>query len=94
METVKFPSGVSIPKMTPEEAERRSYLSKAMLDMMHLSPVGNPAACSGEGTYPVKGEVSDKFSTYPVFLSLPHDLGAPRMAILCILPQRLCGTQV
>lgn len=45
-------------------------------------------------TYPVKGEVSDKFSTYPVYLSLPHHLGAPRMAILCILPQRLCGTQV
>ena len=49
METVKLPSGVSIPKMTPEEANRRSYLSKEMLDMMHLSPVGNPAACSGEG---------------------------------------------
>ena len=49
METVKLPSGVSIPKMTPEEANRRSYLSKEMLDMMHLSPVGNPIACSGEG---------------------------------------------
>ena len=49
METVKLPSGVSIPKMTPEEANRRSYLSKEMLDMMHLSPVGNPVACSGEG---------------------------------------------
>ena len=49
METVKLPSGVSIPKMTPEEADRRSYLTKEMLDMMHLSPVGNPAACSGEG---------------------------------------------
>jgi len=49
METVKLPSGVSIPKMSPEEAERRSYLTKEMLDMMHLSPVGQPAACSGEG---------------------------------------------
>ena len=49
METAKLPSGVSVPKMTPEEANRRSYLSKDMLDMMHLSPVGNPVACSGEG---------------------------------------------
>ena len=49
METVKLPSGVSIPKMSPEEADRRSYLTKEMLDMMHLSPVGQPAACSGEG---------------------------------------------
>ena len=49
METVKLPSGVSIPKITPEEAERRCYLSKERLDMMHLSPVGQPAACSGEG---------------------------------------------
>ena len=37
METVKLPSGVSIPKMTLEEADRRSYLTKEMLDMMHLS---------------------------------------------------------
>ena len=49
METVKLPSGVTIPKITPEEADKRCYLSRAMLDMMHLSPVGQPAACSGEG---------------------------------------------
>ena len=45
-------------------------------------------------TYPVKGEASDKFSTHWGCLSLPHHLGATRIVILCILPQRLCGTQV
>ena len=44
-ETVKLPSGVSIPKLTPEEADRRCYLSKDMLNMMHLAPVGQPVAC-------------------------------------------------
>ena len=48
-ETVKLPSGVSVPKLTPEEADRRCYLSKDMLNMMHLAPVGQPVACSGEG---------------------------------------------
>ena len=48
-ETVKLPSGVAIPRITPEEADRRRYLSKDMLDMMHLAPMGQPAACSGEG---------------------------------------------
>jgi hypothetical protein len=35
--------------MSPEEADRRCYLSKDMLDLMHLAPVGQPVACSGEG---------------------------------------------
>ena len=50
-ETVKLPSGVEIEirKITPEEAERRCYLSKEMLNLMHLAPVGQPVACSGEG---------------------------------------------
>jgi len=48
-ETVKLPSGVTIPKLSPEEIERRCYLSKDMLDLMHLAPVGQPVACSGEG---------------------------------------------
>ena len=47
-ETVKLPSGAVIPKITPEEADRRCYLSQSMLDLMHLSPVGAPVACSGE----------------------------------------------
>ena len=49
METVKLPSGVTVPRITPEEAERRCYLSKDMLNLMHLSPVGQPVAVSGEG---------------------------------------------
>jgi hypothetical protein len=50
-ETVKLPSGgtVTIPKLMPEEAERRCYLTREMLDLMHLAPVGQPVACSGEG---------------------------------------------
>ena len=54
-ETVKLPSGVtiSLPRMTPEEAERRCYLTNEMLDLMHLAPVGQPAAFSGEAESPV-----------------------------------------
>ncbi len=50
-ETVKLPSGgtVTIPKLTPEEAERRCYLTREMLNLMHLAPVGQPVACGGEG---------------------------------------------
>ena len=48
-ETVKLASGAAIPRIAPEEAERRCYLSKTMLNLMHLSPVGDPVACSGEG---------------------------------------------
>lgn len=43
---------------------------------------------------PVKGEVSDKFSTYPVYLSLPHLLGHPGWQFSASFPKRLCGTQV
>ncbi len=35
---------LAIPRMTSEEADRRSYLSLASLERMHLSPVGDPVA--------------------------------------------------
>ncbi len=43
-ETMKLPSGVSIPRVTAEEADRRRYLSKQLLNVMHLSPMGDPVA--------------------------------------------------
>ena len=36
--------GLNVPRVTAEEADRRRYLSKALLDRMHLSPVGDPVA--------------------------------------------------
>ncbi len=48
-ETMKLPSGASIPRITSEEAARRSYLSKQLLNLMHLSPVGDPVAFDEEG---------------------------------------------
>ena len=84
-ETVKLPSGVTVPKITPEEADRRRYLSKDMLDMMHLSPVGQPVACSGEGDdltcvdvpdmllrYEVRGDVM-RISVPRAVIGLDHD---------------------
>ena len=50
-QTVKLPSGTTIPQITSEDAARRSYLSGEMLDLMHLSPMGEPVACSGEGEH-------------------------------------------
>ncbi len=43
-QTMKLPSGVSIPKVTREEADRRCYLTRELLNLMHLSPVGDPVA--------------------------------------------------
>lgn len=45
METIMdMVEGLNVPRVTAEEAERRRYLSKALLDRMHLSPVGDPVA--------------------------------------------------
>lgn len=54
-QTVKLPSGVTmeIPHLTPDEAERRCYLTHEMLDLMHLAPMGNPVAFSGDADAPV-----------------------------------------
>ena len=41
---MKLPSGASIPKVTREEADRRCYLTRELLNLMHLSPVGDPVA--------------------------------------------------
>ncbi len=46
---MKLPSGASIPRMTPEEADRRRYLSHALLNRMHLTPAGDPVAYSLDG---------------------------------------------
>ncbi len=48
-QTMKLPSGASIPRVTAEEAARRSYLSGELLNLMHLSPVGDPVAFDEEG---------------------------------------------
>ena len=48
-ESMKLPSGASIPRMTPEEADRRRYLSHALLNRMHLTPAGDPVAYSLDG---------------------------------------------
>lgn len=42
--TLDLVSELSIPRMTAEEADRRRYLSRALLNRMHLSPVGDPVA--------------------------------------------------
>ncbi len=46
---MKLPSGATIPCITPEEADRRRYLSSQLLDLMHLTPTSAPVACSEEG---------------------------------------------
>ena len=48
MEEIKLYSGVSIRRVTPEEADKRCYLSGTMLNRMHLSPVGDPVAYDTE----------------------------------------------
>ena len=48
-QTMKLPSGVTIAKVTAEEASRRSYLSMALLNLMHLAPEGDPVAYGEEG---------------------------------------------
>lgn len=47
-QTLKLPSGATIPCITPDEASRRSYLSRELLDLMHLAPTSDPVACSEE----------------------------------------------
>ena len=42
--TLDMVEGLNIPRVTAEEADRRRYLSKALLTRMHLSPVGDPVA--------------------------------------------------
>lgn len=37
-------SGAPIPKLTPDEADRRRYLSRDLLNLMHLSPMDDPVA--------------------------------------------------
>lgn len=39
-------AGSRIPCLSPEEAERRHYLSLDLLNLMHLAPVGEPVACA------------------------------------------------
>lgn len=48
-QSMKLPSGATIPKVTQQEADRRRYLSNALLDLMHLSPMGDPVAYGEEG---------------------------------------------
>ena len=42
--TLDMVEGLSIPQVTAEEADRKRYLSQALLQRMHLSPVGDPVA--------------------------------------------------
>ncbi len=46
---MKLPSGATIPCLTAEDAARRSLLSRELLNLMHLSPVGDPVAYGEEG---------------------------------------------
>ena len=43
-EIVKTRSGAPIPEITPEQAASRHYLTKALLNRMHLIPDGDPVA--------------------------------------------------
>lgn len=45
-ESVKLPSGVSVPKISSQEAERRQFVSQTLLNMMHLAPQADPVAYS------------------------------------------------
>lgn len=42
--TMKLRSGATIPQMTPAEADRRNYLTRGILNRMHLMPAGDPIA--------------------------------------------------
>ncbi len=41
---MKLRSGVTIPHVTPAEAEKKRYLTRGVLNRMHLMPAGEPAA--------------------------------------------------
>lgn len=42
--TMKLRSGAIIPQLTPTEAEKKNYLTREVLNRMHLMPAGDPAA--------------------------------------------------
>ena len=42
--TMKLRSGATIPQITPIEAEKKNYLTRNILNMMHLMPSGDPIA--------------------------------------------------
>ena len=42
--TMKLRSGATIPQITREEADKKNYLTRAVLTQMHLMPSGDPAA--------------------------------------------------
>ena len=48
MEILKTKSGLPIPQLTSEQAERRHYLTKDLLSKMHLMPDGDPVAYTEE----------------------------------------------
>ena len=41
---MKLRSGATIPHLSPADAERHNYLTRDVLNRMHLMPVGDPAA--------------------------------------------------
>lgn len=43
-EAMKLRSGATIPHITPADAERKNYLTRTVLNRMHLMPTGDPAA--------------------------------------------------
>ncbi len=43
-ETVTLKNGLTIPRMSAREAERKGYLTDELLNLLHLSPIGGPAA--------------------------------------------------
>ncbi len=42
--TMKLRSGATIVQLTPEQAQQKSYLTRAVLSKMHLMPSGDPVA--------------------------------------------------
>ena len=41
---MKLRSGATIPQLSVQEAERKHYLTRNVLNMMHLMPMGDPIA--------------------------------------------------
>lgn len=44
MKSMKLRSGAVIPRLSKEDADKRSLLTRTILNKLHLSPVGDPAA--------------------------------------------------
>lgn len=42
--TMKLRSGATIPQLTAEDAQKKNYLTREVLNRMHLMPAGDPAA--------------------------------------------------